>query len=296
MTPSITARAAAGRAIVASSAGGLQASAERRAGTASSAIATLPEGRGQDAPRGDLVALQAGGGPPLAEHVDPVAVVELLELGRVPDEAAAALRLGADHAVDLLLGADVHAAHRVVQEDDPRVGGEGAGEEDLLLVAAAQAQDRAVDPGGLDLHARGPVLGEPARAARRDQPAVPERAQRADRQVVGDRPVREHAFRLLVARDVGRGRTPAPAVPPGRGGEELAQALALAVPVEAGEAYHLARGGLDRQAGAAGGAHLEQPVPRGLRRPGGARGGGRLDVAHEPDQVSTRGTRRGPLG
>src|SRR3954466_16312828 len=123
MTPSITARAAAGRASVASSAGGLQASAERRAGTASSAIATLPEGRGQDAPRGDLLALETGGGPPLAEHVDPVAVVELLELGRVPDEAAAAPRPGADHAVDSLLGADVHAAHRVVEEDDPRVRG-----------------------------------------------------------------------------------------------------------------------------------------------------------------------------
>ena len=40
--------------------------------------------------------------------------------------------------VNLLLGADVDAARRLVQEEDPRLDSERAPDQDLLLIAAAQ--------------------------------------------------------------------------------------------------------------------------------------------------------------
>ncbi len=85
---------------------------------------------------------QVGDDRALAEDVDVVAELQLVHLGRVPDEGPAGLGLGADHAVDLLLGADVDAAHRVVHQHHRRRARERPGEQHLLLVAARQRQDR----------------------------------------------------------------------------------------------------------------------------------------------------------
>ena len=106
----------------------------------------------------------------VAEHVDVVAVLELVDLGRVPEEGAALGRLLADEVVDLELGADVDAAHRIVHQDDPRVRAERAGEQRLLLVAAGQRQDVVVDVGRADADLLLPGFGQlgpraPARSA-----------------------------------------------------------------------------------------------------------------------------------
>ena len=47
-----------------------------------------------------------------------------------------------DDAVDVLLGADVDAAGGVVEEEDVGIAQQPAGEQDLLLVAAAEGADR----------------------------------------------------------------------------------------------------------------------------------------------------------
>ena len=56
----------------------------------------------------------------LAEHIDAVALADLVHFGRVPDEGAALVGLGAQHGIDLLLGADVDAAHGIVHQHDRR--------------------------------------------------------------------------------------------------------------------------------------------------------------------------------
>src|SRR5450755_1704244 len=83
-----------------------------------------------------LAAVEVGDDAAVLEDVDVVAVLELLGLGGVPEESAAAARLLAEQVVDLELGADVDAAHRIVHEDDPCVRAQRAGEQRLLLVAA----------------------------------------------------------------------------------------------------------------------------------------------------------------
>ena len=69
-----------------------------------------------------------------------------------------------ERALDLLLGADVHRRGRLVQDQDPRIGEQGARERDELpltegearaaflevgLVAVLEAQDEVVRPDGL---------------------------------------------------------------------------------------------------------------------------------------------------
>ena len=52
----------------------------------------------------------------------------------------------ADQAVDLGAGADVDAAGRLVEDEHARRAREPAADDDLLLVAAAQAPDRRLEP------------------------------------------------------------------------------------------------------------------------------------------------------
>src|SRR5438132_8533489 len=57
-------------------------------------------------------------GRAFAEHIDPVAMSQFLELRGVPDEGPTLVGLVADQAVDLLLGGDVDAPHRIVEDND----------------------------------------------------------------------------------------------------------------------------------------------------------------------------------
>ena len=56
----------------------------------------------------------------------------------------------AEKVVDLLLGAGVDASGRVVEDQELDAAGEPAGDQGLLLVAAAQRGDRRTDPRRLD--------------------------------------------------------------------------------------------------------------------------------------------------
>ena len=176
---------------------------------------------------------QVGHDRAVAKDVDVVAVLQLVGLGRVPDERAARLGLGADDGVDLALGADVDAAHRVVHEHDLGGGAQRAGEQRLLLVAAGQRQDVVVHVGRPDADPLPPAARELGLAHRR-RPAQPRQlAQRADGDVPGDRPEREDAVGLPVAGHQRGAAVDLDALAPRAGGIEDAQqhlALALAAP------------------------------------------------------------------
>src|SRR5690606_19244181 len=127
----------------------------------------LGERGGDDPFLGDLVAGELGHHPPGAEDVDAVAVRHLGVLAGVPDDAAALGRLLPDEAVQVRLGVHVDTAERVVEQDQVGAGGEGPGDEHLLLVAAAELGDHRVgaaadgepvDPAPDD----GPFLGRAA--------------------------------------------------------------------------------------------------------------------------------------
>src|SRR6478736_5059876 len=70
---------------------------------------------------GQFVPTEIGDDATVLEDVDMVAIVELLGLGRIPDEGAAVIRLLAYEVVDLELGADVDAAHWIVHQDYLRI-------------------------------------------------------------------------------------------------------------------------------------------------------------------------------
>src|SRR6476659_5757821 len=97
-----------------------------RAGMAAAFSVDIAERRLDDSFLRHLLTLEGRDDAAVAEHVDAVAVVELVELGRVPEESAALGRLVAQQVVHLALGADVDAAHRIVHQDDARVGSERA--------------------------------------------------------------------------------------------------------------------------------------------------------------------------
>ena len=56
-----------------------------------------------------------------------------------------------DEAVDLLLGADVDAARRLVDDDDARLDQHHLGEQELLLVAAGELARQQIAAPGADV-------------------------------------------------------------------------------------------------------------------------------------------------
>ena len=79
----------------------------------------------------------------VAQHDHPVRIGhDLVELGGNHQQRQAVVAQFADQADDLGMGADVDAAGRLVQHQEARRGGEPAGEQHLLLVAAGQQPDR----------------------------------------------------------------------------------------------------------------------------------------------------------
>ena len=67
---------------------------------------------------------------------------DLGQLGRDQQDPDPLLRQRLDQRVDLGLGADVDAPRRLVEDQHLGLGGEPAGEHDLLLVAARELADR----------------------------------------------------------------------------------------------------------------------------------------------------------
>src|SRR5262245_56859793 len=78
----------------------------------------------------------------LMEHVDAIAEKELVVLRRVPEEGATGTRRRADLVVELALGADIHTTGWIVEQDDFGLRREGACDQRLLAIAAAEREDR----------------------------------------------------------------------------------------------------------------------------------------------------------
>src|SRR5690349_7331716 len=86
---------------------------------------------------GDLGALEQARHATLAHDHDAVAEPDhLLHLGRDDDDGFALGGERRDDVVDLLLGADIDAARRLVHDDDVGLGFHGLAQHQLLLVAA----------------------------------------------------------------------------------------------------------------------------------------------------------------
>ena len=121
----------------------------------------------------------------LVKHDDPVAQrSQLVDVGRADQHRRARLGRRADQRVHLGLGADVHAARRIVEQDDRRRRVQPLGEHDLLLVAAGERV-----PASLIDRAR---CGSAARA-------ICSRARRRSTPRAHDRPVRGQPDRADLA-------------------------------------------------------------------------------------------------
>src|SRR4029077_8647510 len=115
----------------------------------------------------------------IAKFESAVAVLQLVDLGRIPKEGAAPLRLGADQVIDFKLGVEIDAAHRIVHQHDARVGSERAREQRLLLIPARERKNVVVDVRRANLDALAPGVGEFVLKARREQRARAQLFQRA---------------------------------------------------------------------------------------------------------------------
>ena len=115
------------------------------------ALRRLAPSRGQPSPsspknaatsvsRGQLAAVELAEQLVLAEHEHAVHQLDVLvELGRQHHDREPLARERAEQRVEVVLGADVDAARRVVEQQDLGPEREPAGDHDLLLVAAATA-------------------------------------------------------------------------------------------------------------------------------------------------------------
>ena len=111
----------------------------------------LAGGGGHDAFFGGVGAGDVGGEAALAHDEDAVAHAEDLgELGGDHDDGDPLLGELGDQGVDLGLGADVDAAGGFVEDENLRLGGEPAGDDDLLLVAAGEGADALLHRRGAD--------------------------------------------------------------------------------------------------------------------------------------------------
>ena len=207
----------------------------------------------------DLLAAQFGDHVAGREDDDPVAQAgQLADVGRGHDDhAGAAVGDLAQDPVDLGAGADVDALGGFLGQQQAGVlVQQRPGQQDLLLVAAGQAEDVGVDRGGLDRQAvalgfDGAVLGAAVHDA-----AAAELPERRDDGVLADGQSAEQALVQPVRREVDGARLERGLRP---GGLELwcraarrcrwrdqaghrAQELALAVADDAGHADDLAPG------------------------------------------------------
>src|SRR5580704_15565321 len=119
----------------------------------------------------EFVARELGDNRAVTKHIGAVAVLQLVDLGRIPEEGAALLRFGADQVIDFELGVEIDAAHRIVHQHDPRVRSERPREQRLLLITARERENVVVDVWRANLDALAPGVGEFLFKARREQRA-----------------------------------------------------------------------------------------------------------------------------
>ena len=122
------------------------------------------------------------------------------ELGRPPDHGRAGLGDASDDVVDLALGADVDATRRLFQDQNARGLVQPAGQQQLLLRAAAQRLGQRIDRTGLDREALQRLVRLPEFVGERDDAAA--RYPGSGHDIVEDRKGRQDALLGPVTRHV----------------------------------------------------------------------------------------------
>ena len=80
---------------------------------------------------------------------------------------AARVGIGADEAIELVLGADVDASGRIEQQQDAAFGEQPLGDRDLLLVAAGERADARPQGAAVDVDEVENALRPPSSPRRR---------------------------------------------------------------------------------------------------------------------------------
>ena len=150
------------------------------AASSSSSSCFLCEIRVEPVARDELVVRAALGDAAAVEHEDQVGVAHGRDAVRHDDRRPLA-HDAAQPRQDLLFGVRVHGRQRVVQDQDPRVDGQGARERRPLLLAARQRDAALADDRVVAVREVGDVLVEA-----RDG-STPSRSARAGRAVVAGR-------------------------------------------------------------------------------------------------------------
>ena len=114
-----------------------------------------------------------------------------------------------DELIDFLLGSDVDAARRLVEQQNPRIGRQPFADDDLLLVAARKRRHDLIDAGAAHREPFDHVGGERGFAGEGAKAEARERADRRQRDIVANRSRRDAGPRLAILghqRDAERGR------------------------------------------------------------------------------------------
>jgi hypothetical protein len=178
----------------------------------------------------------------------------------------------------------------VIEDEDPRPGGEPFGQDHLLLVAAREVEAEGLDPGRADAQPVDPSPGDAPLRPDVDEASALELGQTRERDVRGDAQEQDQAFGPALARDV------ADAAIRGHGGRSEARLSAVhdeptgVVRREAGErAGQLLAAGADHAGDAQdlAGVELEAHVAVGARQP--------ESLGREHDLVPVRALQRLPV-
>src|SRR5690625_5002383 len=201
------------------------------------------------------------------EDQDPVAQAgQLLGVRRGDDDGQPLTGEFVQLVVELGAGAYVDAAGWLCQKQDARPRGQRLAHHDLLLVAAREAVDAHVGPGGPHVERLDLLAHEPPGAAAPVDPAAAQAAQRGERHIVAGAERQDDALRLAGAGDeedavpdgLLRGAKPF-AVPPGAAplAEDRLRRVRAAWAYDAGHAQDLALPALEAERFAAGRLDLE---------------------------------------
>ena len=152
----------------------------------------------------DVAAGELADDDAVAQDDEPIrALHDLLEVGADEDDGQTLAGEVAHERLDLGLGADVDAARRVVEDEEPRGGGQHAGQEHLLLVAARELGELLVGSRGLDAQPLDELLGDAPLVGADEQTAAGQSRQDRERDVVLDRERGDDALGLAVLGDEG---------------------------------------------------------------------------------------------
>src|ERR1700680_583243 len=148
-----------------------------------------------------VAALEQTGLMSLAHHQHPIGQQQKLRHLRSDHDNAEPLPgQFEDQLVDFLLGADIDAARRLVEQQDTRVGGEPFADDDLLLIAARKRRDQLIDARASHREPPDDIVGQCGFARKGAQAKPRHGADRGQGDIVADRFRKMEATLLTVFR------------------------------------------------------------------------------------------------